>query len=101
MRCLLTGVLAFSLMAVGGVTSQVHAAKGNKPKPTPEEAFKKRDKDNNGTISADEFIGKKAGDKAAAAKKAFQKKDKDNSGSLTFDEFKGKGKGKGKKNKKA
>lgn len=97
MRCLLTGVLAFSLLAIGGASSEVFAAKGNKPKPTPEEAFKKRDKDNNGAISADEFIGKKAGDKAAAAKKAFQKKDKDNSGSLSFDEFKGKGK----KNKKA
>jgi Ca2+-binding EF-hand superfamily protein len=94
MRYLLAGVLAFSLLLVSGATAKAAKPKGNKPKATPEERFKKLDKDNSGTLSEVEFIGKRAGDKAEAAKKMFQKKDKDTSGSLTLAEFTAKGKGK-------
>lgn len=63
----------------------VFAAKGDKP--TPEEHFKKLDKNADGKLSLDEFKGKKTGEKAEAAEEMFKAKDKDSDGFLTLDEF--------------
>lgn len=93
MRCLVAGVLACSMLLLSGGVTQAA-----KPKATPEERFNRRDKDRSGNLSEVEFVGKKTGDQAAAAKKIFHKKDKDANGALTLDEFKAKGKGKKKTN---
>lgn len=73
-----------------GLTSPAFSA--DKPKPTPEDQFKKMDKDGNGKISFDEFKGKREGDKLAAAEKQFKAKDKNSDGSLDLEEFKAGGK---------
>lgn len=69
-----------------------------KAKHTPEEMFKKKDKDGDGFISKDEFTkGSKDATKSAAA---FAKKDKDGDGKISPAEMAAamvKGKGKGKK----
>jgi len=54
-------------------------------KRSPEDVFKRLDKDSNGKVSFDEFKGKKDETKARAA---FDKKDKDKDGNLTLEEFK-------------
>ncbi len=62
-----------------------------KKKPDAAEVFKKKDKDGNGSLSLEEFVGKKASDdpaKTERAKKAFAAKDKDNDMKLTLEEFK-------------
>jgi Ca2+-binding EF-hand superfamily protein len=61
-----------------------------KTKPEPEEVFKKKDKDSNGVLSEDEFVGKAKDDKLEAAKKQFAAKDADKDGKLTLEEFKAK-----------
>lgn len=53
-----------------------------------EKAFKKMDKDGNGSISVEEYVGKKTGEKADKAKTRFGKLDKDQNGSLSLEEFK-------------
>lgn len=68
-----------------------------KPKPTPKEIFAKKDKDNDGFLSKEEFSGK-AKD-AAKAEAAFTKKDTNGDGKISLEEFtSGGGKG-GKKHK--
>ncbi|MEI6606007.1 MAG: hypothetical protein WCP35_11900 [Verrucomicrobiota bacterium] len=73
-----------------------------KAKPTPEQIFNRKDKDHDGFLSKEEFIGKsKHVDKKA---KRFAKKDTNHDSKLSLQEFvakgkhhsKGKGKGKGK-----
>jgi len=66
-----------------------HAASPDKPQKDPEQAFKRRDKDGNGKLTLEEFVGKRSGDKAAAAETRFKTKDKDGDGSLTLEEFRG------------
>lgn len=61
------------------------APAGEKPKRSPEEMFKKKDKDNDGALSKDEFL---AGAKdATKAEEGFKRKDKDNDGKLSKEEF--------------
>ena len=64
----------------------------DKPKPDPEQVFKKKDANGDGKLSMDEFVGKLEGEKADKAKAAFAKKDKDGDGFLTLEEFKAGGK---------
>ena len=62
-----------------------------KKKPDPAEVFKKKDADSNGTLSYEEFAGKKTAEdpaKTEKAKKAFAFKDKDKDMKLTLEEFK-------------
>lgn len=64
--------------------------------------FEKKDKNGDGKLSLDEFVGKKAGEDAEKLKEVFKKKDKDGDGFLTKDDMarkggKAKGEGKGKK----
>lgn len=83
-------VLSMVLLAVisFGVTGFVNAA-DEKPKKKPDAAarFKKMDKDGDGKLSLEEFIGKREGEKKEAAEKVFNRKDKDSDGSLTVEEF--------------
>ncbi len=104
MRKLIVGTIV-CVMVMGVVGSSLAKGDGEaKKKRDPAAAFTKRDKDGDGKISVDEFVGKKEGDAAEKMKKAFGKKDKDGDGFLTKDEMlakggKAKGEGKGKKKK--
>ena len=60
------------------------ADKKDKPKVSPEERFKKLDKDGDGSLSIDEFRGKKTADEAA---EAFKKLDANGDGKITLEEF--------------
>ncbi len=58
-----------------------------KPKKSAEERFKALDKDGDGKLSKEEFVGKKEGEQKEKAEKLFSKKDKDGDGSLSLEEF--------------
>ncbi len=85
MKKLLCLALAMAIAVCWTVTSN---AEGKKPKRDPEARFKKMDKDGNGKLSLEEFVGKRTGEKKERAEKVFKRKDKDGDGSLTFEEFK-------------
>jgi len=93
MKKLLSWTLALSMVLGLGA---VYASAAQKAKAEPEELFKRMDKNSDGKLSADEFKGKRDGDKADKALAAFKKMDKDNDGFLTLEEFKA---GAGKKKK--
>ena len=80
------------IVACGLAVPALAADDKPKEKPSPEQQFKRMDKNADGKLSVDEFKGKRQGDKATKAEETFKKKDKDNDGSLTLEEFKGKGK---------
>lgn len=100
MKRLLTWVCLLGFLA--GVVGQAAAEdkKPEKKKRDPEAIFKKLDTDGNGTLSEQEFVGKKK-DKAAERAKALYAKlnTKKDDGGLTLDEFKARGKKKPKKKK--
>lgn len=80
-----------ALMACVAVGLVVPAqAADEKPKPEPEEVFKKRDKDSDGFVTWDEFKGKLEGEKLEAAKKQFEGKDANKDMKLSLEEFKAK-----------
>lgn len=94
-----TTILAVLALSTFAATAQnAEKGKGDKPKMTPEEFFKKKDANGDGKVSKEEFT--KGAKDAAKAEAAFTAKDKDKDGNLTLEEFKaggpGKGKGKGK-----
>jgi hypothetical protein len=62
-------------------------AEGAKPKPNPEEAFKKMDKNADGKLSKEEFLGKREGEAKTKGETQFTAKDKDKDGSLSKEEF--------------
>ena len=73
-----------------GVAAPAFAA--DKPKADPAEAFKKMDKDSDGSLTEAEIVGKKTGEMADKAKAMFAKKDKNKDGKLSLEEFKAGGK---------
>lgn len=73
------------LFAILLSASMTYAADGDKPKPNPEEMFKKKDSNGDGKVSKEEFT--KGAKDAAKAEAAFTGKDKDKDGSLTKEEF--------------
>ena len=83
-------LLAFALVL--GLASPLFAADKKADKPSPEEQFKRRDKNGDGKIDLAEFKGKAEGEKAAKAESQFKAKDKNNDGSLDLEEFKAGGK---------
>lgn len=85
----------FSYLTVAALVLGVAApafAADEKKKPDPAEAFKKMDKDGDGSLTEAELIGKKTGEMADKAKALFAKKDKDKDGKLSLEEFKAGGK---------
>jgi Ca2+-binding EF-hand superfamily protein len=78
---------AVALMVAGGL-GLASASAADKPAPTPEDMFKRLDKDSDGKLSAEEFVGKKTGEDADKAKKLFAKMDKNSDGSVDLEEFK-------------
>ena len=94
------GLVVMALFAVTITNAQ------DKKKPDPEKMFASYDTDEDKLISLDEFKAKKRRKEVEAAvlEKRYAKMDADSNGSVTFDEFKAgmeKGKGEGKKTKKA
>lgn len=85
MRCLTGWALAAAMLL--GTTSALTAADA-KPKKSPEERFAKLDKNGDQKLSFEEYLGKRADDKKAAAEKRFAKMDKDGDKSLSLEEFK-------------
>lgn len=69
-------------------------SKPEKPKMTPEERFKKLDKDANGSLSIDEFRGKK---EASEVEEAFKALDTNGDGAVTLEEYLAGAQKKGKK----
>lgn len=62
---------------------------GDKPRMSPEEAFKKLDADNSGDLSLAEFkAGPRAQKDPAKAEEHYKKIDADNNGKVTLEEFK-------------
>lgn len=62
--------------------------KGDKPKQSPEDAFKRLDKDGDGSITEAEFVGKVEGEKAAPRKAQFAARDTNKDGKISLEEFK-------------
>ncbi|MEZ0274943.1 MAG: EF-hand domain-containing protein [Roseimicrobium sp.] len=61
---------------------------GDKPRPNPEEMFKKADTNNDGSLSKEEFLATpRAKENAERAEKIFTAKDKDKDGKLSKEEF--------------
>ena len=90
LRVLLSLALALSIgLTAAAADGKKNAPKG--PKKTADEIFKAKDKDGDGKLSKDEFVGnpkkQAARDKLEAA---FKKLDKDGDGFLTSEEFKAK-----------
>jgi hypothetical protein len=78
------------LLAAAALTvaaNSAEAAKNSRPKPSPEVIFRKRDKNGDGVLTVQEFVGKRTGGKALKAAKIFQRKDRNGDGVLTFAEF--------------
>jgi Ca2+-binding EF-hand superfamily protein len=57
-------------------------------KPDLDTVFKKADKDGDGKLTVEEFVGKRTGEKADKAKATFARLDKDSDGKVTLEEFK-------------
>jgi hypothetical protein len=82
----IAGLATFSFSAEGDAKKA--EGKGGKGKMNPEEAFKKLDKDGNGSVSKEEYMASPQAKKdAAKAEESFGKRDKNKDGSLSKDEF--------------
>ena len=91
------GVVCLVLMSVVAGSFAKDAAEGEaKKKRDPSAMFDKKDKDGDGKLSMEEWVGKRKEAAADKAKEVFTKKDKDADGFLTKEELIRKG---GKKKK--
>jgi Ca2+-binding EF-hand superfamily protein len=90
MKSLTTVLATLALSAAFAVAAdEKPATKADKPKRSPEEAFKKLDANSDGSVTAEEFkagpLAKRAPDRADAF---FKSHDKDNDGKLSLEEYK-------------
>lgn len=92
----LFAVLSIASISFGADDAAKKPAEAGKAKPDPEAVFKKKDANNDGKVSKEEFL--KGAKDAAKMEAAFTAKDKDKDGNLTLEEFKAAG---GKKKKAA
>ena len=92
-----TAVLALASV----VYAKDPAAKKERKKPDPEKVFAQKDKDGDGSISLQEYIGKRKDAAADKAKAMFEKLDTDGSGGLSKQELTAPPKRAGKGKKKA
>ncbi len=85
-----------SILAILSLAATINAAEGDakkegdkgKPKMSPEEMFKKLDKDANGSVSKEEFMASPGAKKdATKAGERFTSMDKDSNGSLSKEEM--------------
>lgn len=81
--------LLFALLLGASMTYAADApkkpAEGDKPKPNPEEVFKKKDANGDGKLSKEEFT--KGAKDAAKMEERFTALDKDKDGSVSKEEF--------------
>lgn len=85
---LLTSLLALAVLGGFAFAADQKPA-GDKPKRSPEEAFKKLDANSDNAVDLEEFKAGPMGKKdPAKAEETFKKRDKDNDGKLSLDEFK-------------
>ena len=98
-------LIAGMMLALSGLFGTAYAKDDAKPEKkkriNPAELFGKKDKDGNGQLTLEEFLGKRASNEEAKKKGAvyFKKKDKDGNGTLSKEEMAAKPEG-GKKKKK-
>ena len=88
-KCVWVLVFAFAFACFQG--SDLLAAQANgkgKGGPKAEANFRKLDKDGDGKVTLDEYIGLKEGEAKAKALKTFQKLDTNRDGHLTLEEYK-------------
>ncbi len=89
MRKLFSSFLA--LLFVAGISLAPLSAAEEK-KPDLDAAFKKLDKNSDSKLTEEEFVAKRTGEKADAAKKTFKRLDKNSDNSVSLEEFKNRGK---------
>ncbi len=84
-----SSVAVCSVLGMAGTISLRKEAE-EKKKPDPEQVFKKSDKNSDGFLTVEEFLGKRAEDpeKEGQGEKAFAAKDKDKDMKLSLEEFK-------------
>jgi Ca2+-binding EF-hand superfamily protein len=79
--------LVFGFVASSDVLAAQPKEKG-KGKATAESKFRALDKNGDGKVTPDEFVGLKEGEALAKAKQSFQRLDKNKDGHLTLAEYK-------------
>lgn len=90
-----------SCIAAGSALAADAKKGGDKPKPSPEDMFKRLDKDGDGKVTLAEFTAMAKDDaKKEAMEKRFKAMDKDNKGFLTLDDMKAPPRGGKKRDKK-
>jgi Ca2+-binding EF-hand superfamily protein len=81
-------VAILALGVCGAFAADKAADKGaKKPAKSPEEMFKILDKDGDGFVTKEEFLGKVKPEQKEAREKQFTAKDKDKDGKISKDEF--------------
>jgi Ca2+-binding EF-hand superfamily protein len=94
MKLVITTVAALAMASTLAIAEDAKpAAKGDKPKRDPSEAFKKIDGNSDNSLTLEEFKAGPMGKKdPAKAEEVFKKRDKDGDGKLSLEEFSPKGK---------
>jgi hypothetical protein len=93
--------LAISLSFASAEDAKPAKPADGKPQMSPEDAFKKMDKDSDSSVTLEEFKASPRGKKdPAKAEEVFKKMDKDSNGKLSLEEFKAHGPKPGKGGKK-
>ena len=87
-----SAIAIFILAQVPNLASADDKGKGEKKKRDPAAVFKKLDKDSDGKLSLEEFVGKRKDKAKTKAEARFKKLDKDGDSAVSLEEFKSGGK---------